>query len=216
MPPRALSPYPVGLGNCPRHFARHGFQHTNSADGRETLELDGEASPLSIATTTLPDGQLGKPYAVTLVPVGGVPPYIWSIASGAIPSGLVLNSSTGSLSGAPTVSGLLSFDALVTDATPPTPQTSHAELTISIFSDAGRAVSLSWGPSSSAAASGYNVYRSNSSGSGYSKINASAVSGLGYLDAAVISGQDYFYVVTAVDQNGNESDGSAEVQQDVP
>jgi hypothetical protein len=53
--------------------------------------------------------------------------------------------------------------------------------------------------------SGYNVYRSTTSGSDYVKINSSLVSGLTYTDANLQSATTYYYVTTAVDSSGNES-----------
>ena len=75
-------------------------------------------------------------------------------------------------------------------------------------------VALSWNASTSAA--GYNVYRSVTSGAGYSKLNPSLDSGLSYSDSTVQSGQNYFYVTTAVDGAGNESAFSTEVSVNIP
>ena len=65
-------------------------------------------------------------------------------------------------------------------------------------------VALSWNASTSSV-SGYNVYRSTTSGSDYVKINSSLVSGLTYTDANLQSATTYYYVTTAVDSSGNES-----------
>jgi SdrD B-like domain len=66
-------------------------------------------------------------------------------------------------------------------------------------------VALSWGVSTSTV-SGYNVYRSTVSGTGYTKINGSTlVTILSYTDAAVQNGTTYYYVTTAVDSTGAES-----------
>ncbi|HKW31487.1 MAG TPA: hypothetical protein VJN92_00670 [Candidatus Acidoferrum sp.] len=46
------------------------------------------------------------------------------------------------------------------------------------------------------AVSGYNVYRSPTSGSGYVKINSSLVSGLTYADSNVTGRTTYYYVAT--------------------
>jgi hypothetical protein len=73
---------------------------------------------------------------------------------------------------------------------------------------------LSWSASASTATSGYNIYRSNASRSGYARINS--ISGLSYTDATVESGQTYYYVVTAVDSIGDESTFSNEIQANVP
>jgi hypothetical protein len=63
---------------------------------------------------------------------------------------------------------------------------------------------LTWTASTSAVA-GYNVYRSNTVGAPYTKINVSLVIGTNFTDAAVQAGQTYYYVTTAVDANSNES-----------
>lgn len=77
-----------------------------------TLTVD---PALAITTTTLPDATEGKAYSQQLQASGGVPPYTWSIATGALPSGISLSSS-GLLSGTPTVTGPFNFTAQVTDS----------------------------------------------------------------------------------------------------
>lgn len=60
-------------------------------------------SPLSIATTSpLPNATLGVPYSYSLVALGGLPPYTWSITSDSPDTGNWLSiSNAGSLSGTP-------------------------------------------------------------------------------------------------------------------
>jgi fibronectin type 3 domain-containing protein len=77
-------------------------------------------------------------------------------------------------------------------------------------------VLLDWTASASPAATGYNVYRSSVSGSGYVRVNGSVAGDLTYTDTAVQSGQTYYYVSTAVDANGDESGHSNEIQISVP
>src|SRR5450755_2755467 len=62
---------------------------------------------------------------------------------------------------------------------------------------------------------GYNVYRSTTSGGQFVKL-ASRVPGPPYEDSLVVSGRTYFYVVTALDQNGRESRFSGEVRATIP
>jgi len=57
----------------------------------------------------------------------------------------------------------------------------------------------------------YNVYRSTTPGNSYSLI-ASSLESSDYIDTAVVNGTTYYYVVTAVDVEGNESAYSDEVQ----
>ena len=75
-------------------------------------------------------------------------------------------------------------------------------------------VLLSWNASTSA--TGYNVYRSAASGSGYARVNSSLDGSLSYTDASVQTGQSYFYVTTAVDASGQESAYSSEVSAVIP
>jgi hypothetical protein len=76
-------------------------------------------------------------------------------------------------------------------------------------------VSLNWNASTSTV-SGYNVYRSTTSGGGYVKVNASLVSGLSYTDASIQNSTTYFYVTTAVDSTGDESVFSNEASAVIP
>jgi Abnormal spindle-like microcephaly-assoc'd, ASPM-SPD-2-Hydin/Protein of unknown function (DUF1573) len=76
--------------------------------------------------------------------------------------------------------------------------------------------SLSWTASTSVV-SGYNVYRSTTSGTGYSKLNGSTpVSGVSYSDSSVVNGTTYYYVTTAVDATGTESGNSNEATAVIP
>ena len=84
-----------------------------------------------------------------------------------------------------------------------TTQTSHA-------------VTLNWKASTSAEVSGYRVYRGTASGGPYSRITSSTLPALNYEDANVVSGRNYYYVVTAVTTNGVESRFSTEASANVP
>jgi hypothetical protein len=77
-------------------------------------------------------------------------------------------------------------------------------------------VLLSWDASVSSGLSGYNVYRATLSG-GYSTtpLNTAPVTTLTYTDSTVTSGDQYFYVVTAVDGSEASSD-SNEVSVSIP
>ena len=76
-------------------------------------------------------------------------------------------------------------------------------------------VTLSWGASSSSSITGYNVYRSAVSGSGYALL-AAAGDTLSYTDGTVAAATTYYYVVTAVDSAGVESPYSNQVTAAVP
>jgi hypothetical protein len=71
---------------------------------------------LVITTGNAPDGFLNLHYSHAWVAVGGMLPYAFQIQSGALPNGLILNTSTGVISGTPLVTGLFNFTIRVTDA----------------------------------------------------------------------------------------------------
>ena len=76
-------------------------------------------------------------------------------------------------------------------------------------------VDLSWVASTSVVA-GYNVYRGSQTGGPYQRLNTTLQSALPYTDSGVVSGQSYFYVVTAVDSSGSESVFSNEAPAVIP
>ena len=76
-------------------------------------------------------------------------------------------------------------------------------------------VDLNWSPSTSSV-SGYNVYRSTTSGSGYVKLNSSLNVSTAFTDNSVTAGSTYFYVTTAVDSSSTESSFSNQVQAVIP
>ncbi|MBN1766119.1 MAG: carbohydrate binding domain-containing protein [Sedimentisphaerales bacterium] len=95
------------------------------------------------------------------------------------------------------------------DATPvnSTPPAAPTGLTAS---DIIGSISLDWNDNSESDLDGYNVFRSTTSGSGYSQINVSLVSSSDYIDHTVSNDITYYYVVTAVDIASNESGYSNE------
>ena len=68
-------------------------------------------------TATLPNGTVGLAYTATLPSSGGLPPLAWSIYSGSLPSGLVLQK-TGAITGTPTTPGTYSFEVTVVHSSP--------------------------------------------------------------------------------------------------
>jgi fibronectin type 3 domain-containing protein len=81
----------------------------------------------------------------------------------------------------------------------------------SLFSSV-KTVFLTW-RSTSGQAVGYNVYRSTNRTS-FEKANSSVLTTTTFTDRRLKAGVDYYYVVTAVDAQGRESNFSAEVRDD--
>ena len=82
---------------------------------------------LTITTSSLPGGAAGVAYSQTLAASGGQPPYVWALASGALPAGLQLDASSGTISGTPAAAGTFPFTVSATDAAK---QTAQKPLTI--------------------------------------------------------------------------------------
>lgn len=76
------------------------------------------SSDPAIAVTSvcpLPDATTGSPYSAALSAQGGSSPYVWAVASGVLPPGLVL-SSDGRIVGTPMATGAHGFRLVVADA----------------------------------------------------------------------------------------------------
>lgn len=76
-------------------------------------------------------------------------------------------------------------------------------------------VNLTWNTSPSTGVA-YNVYRGDVSNGPYVKLNSTPVAGTTYTDTGVQSTHTYYYVVTAVDDNGLESVYSNQTSATIP
>jgi endonuclease I/fibronectin type 3 domain-containing protein len=72
-------------------------------------------------------------------------------------------------------------------------------------------LSLDWFNNAESDLSGYNVYRSSTSGSGFTKLNSSLINVSNEIDDSVELDTVYYYRVTAVDNSGNESVNSSQI-----
>ena len=72
---------------------------------------------LLIGNASLPNGAIGVSYSSALVPLGGKPPFTWSLAASNLPPGLSLSPASGVISGTPTTNGVYPFQVQVTDST---------------------------------------------------------------------------------------------------
>lgn len=73
-------------------------------------------TPLSVNVSALLGGTAQQPYTGVVAASGGTAPYSFSVASGSLPAGLTLNSSTGAVSGTPTTAGTYSFSIQAKDS----------------------------------------------------------------------------------------------------
>ncbi len=75
-----------------------------------------------------------------------------------------------------------------------------------------KSVYLNW--QASAGAAGYLVYRADSSRGAYARLTPEAIAGTAYADLLLPPDRHYYYVVSAVDAEGRESNFSQEVRDD--
>ncbi len=87
---------------------------------------------LTITTATLAPATAGKPYSQTLSTIMGLAPLHWAVVSGALPTGLSLNATTGVIGGTPTQTGSFTAGIRASDATKPTALTATRTYTITV------------------------------------------------------------------------------------
>jgi M6 family metalloprotease-like protein len=73
---------------------------------------DGSAAPVITSASLLPSGLIDVAYTNVLTAVGGITPYTWGIASGALPAGISITTN-GVVCGTPSAGGVFSFKAWV-------------------------------------------------------------------------------------------------------
>ncbi len=95
---------------------------------------------LAIATTGLPAAIQGQEYEDELEATGGVGPYTWSISSGTLPAGVVLDSD-GLLKGYPATSGTFGVTLQVTDGNWPTPDVASESVQLDVGSGSSLSIS---------------------------------------------------------------------------
>ena len=88
--------------------------NNNFGDRGYTVNIG--TNSLTVTPGTLPNGTQATAYSQTVGATGGTAPYSFAVISGALPTGLSLNTSSGAISGTPSASGAYNFTIRATDA----------------------------------------------------------------------------------------------------
>lgn len=168
----------------------------------------GKTASLTVTLTNAGNSDI----TVSKVTVGGA-----TYSTSGVSAGLILTpgqSATLDARFAPVAAGIVSGSISVASNATNSPDT------IALSGDgsqtaASHSATLSWSPSTSTVG-GYNVYRSQTSGGPYQKLDGSIVAADSFTDSTVQAGGTYFYVITAVGSSGVESADSSQVSATIP
>lgn len=129
----AISGTPTSATGSPFNFTVQAADSgTPQQTAQQALSISIANAPLSIVTSSLPNGVVGQAYSATLTSAGGNPPVTWSISSGSLPSWATLNANTGAITGTPNAAATTSFTVKATDSSTPTAQTATKALSITV------------------------------------------------------------------------------------
>ena len=108
---------------------------------------------VTVSPASLISGQVGNAYSQQFTASGGTQPYSYAITGGALPPGLTLGTSTGVLSGTPSVANNYSFTLTATDSSTAGPY--HGQVTeMLVIHQSGAVPAITWNPARTSAGSG--------------------------------------------------------------
>ena len=106
------------ISGTPTQFGNFNFtvQATNSfGNNTKALSIRINGRPPTITTTSLPNGTVGMYYNQTLTATGTTP-ITWLLTSGSLPTGLVIQQTSGKISGTPLTAGTYNFTVQATNS----------------------------------------------------------------------------------------------------
>ena len=88
---------------------------STGCSGVQSYSINIVCGTITLTAPPLTGGTVGVALSRTIAASGGSTPYSFAVTAGALPPGLTLNSTTGIISGTPTLSGSYAFDITATD-----------------------------------------------------------------------------------------------------
>jgi Putative Ig domain len=126
----AISGTPTAAGTF--NFSIQVMDSANVPQSQTSAESITIHPGLSINAVIPPTAIIGSPYSLTISATGGTTPYNWAVSAGALPTGLSLNATSGSVSGTPSAAGNFSPTIQVADSSnPPVTATASLNMTAS-------------------------------------------------------------------------------------
>ncbi|HMO79961.1 MAG TPA: putative Ig domain-containing protein [Pyrinomonadaceae bacterium] len=119
--------------NAVRQYVKHQTSMARPVSGQFDLGAFeySAAVPMQILTTSLPVAFRSRHYNQALQAEGGSGSFVWSVSSGSLPAGLILDPQTGIIRGRPRANSPTAFTVTVADANDAT-ATAVRDLTISV------------------------------------------------------------------------------------
>ncbi|MGD0856529.1 MAG: ice-binding family protein [Dehalococcoidia bacterium] len=196
-----------------RVLARNGAVNLDTA----AITVCSLCTTITLAPTTLPNGQLSVPYSRAITATGGTGTYTYTVIAGAQPTGLTL-ASGGLLSGTPTATGTFTFTVQATD-TGVTPNCFGSWIYTIVINPAGcPTITLAPTPPLPAGTIGIvyatqTITASNGTGPYIFTYTGSLPAGLTLSSAGVLSGTpttagSFTFTVTATDTKGSPANCS--------
>ena len=171
-------------------------------------------APLTISTTSLPDGTVGRPYSASVAAAGGVKPYTFTI--GGLPDGVTAGAD-GSIAGTPTTAGPFTVTATVKDAAGKTATATFnatiASAPLVLTLSAGNGTVGSAYSASASATGGVKPYTFSASGL---PAGVSLDSGTGAISGTPLAGGTTTISVTVTDHAGKTATQTAQVTISLP
>jgi hypothetical protein len=128
----AISGTPTAYGTFSWGVKVTDSQSNTASTGATACTLVVAPKTLTVICAPGTTGQVGQPYSSAVAANGGTGGYTYTVANGALPAGLTLDTNTGLISGTPTAYGASSFTIQVKDSSGATATTGATNCTITI------------------------------------------------------------------------------------